>query len=261
ELPSGDWHCIFCCCKFCGLFAENKKQNTIYNRNYGCVLLTYHETCLEANNDETIHFNRASVCGKTCQEIFERFEILLRGKHDVGNGFYVTLFCKSHDIGWSGSKIDMALSIMYECFQPTFVNHNGNQIDMIPNILSSSWSSSLAINYAGFFTVLLEEGGHAISVATVRIHENQYAEMPFIGTRFMYRKRGMCHRLMNAIELMLSYLNVEMLIIPSAQEVLHTWISCFGFEPLDMTTKNLIKNKNVVKFFGVEMLQKRISNV
>lgn len=52
-----------------------------------------------------------------------------------------------------------------------------------------------------------------------------------------------------------------MLIIPSAQEVLHTWTSCFGFEPLDMTTKDLIKNKNVVKFFGVEMLQKKINKV
>ncbi|CAL5193660.1 unnamed protein product [Lathyrus oleraceus] len=157
--------------------------------------------------------------------------------------------------------MDEALSIMYECFQPIFVNHNANKIDMIPNILSSRWSSSPSINYAGFFTVLLENRGQAISVATIRIHENQYAEMPFIGTRYMYRKRGMCRRLMNAIESILRFLNVEMLIIPSAQEVLHTWTSCFGFEPLDMNTKNLIKNKNVVKFFGVEMLQKKINKV
>jgi hypothetical protein len=32
----------------------------------------------------------------------------------------------------------------------------------------------------------------------------------------------------------LSYLNVEMLVIPSEPEVAHTWISCFGFEPLDL---------------------------
>jgi hypothetical protein len=58
----------------------------------------------------------------------------------------------------------------------------------------------------------------------------------------------------------LSYLNVGMLVMPSEPEVAHTWISCFGFEPLDLAMENFMKYEKVVPFFGVQMLQKKISN-
>jgi hypothetical protein len=33
------------------------------------ISLVDHRICVDANNDETVHFNRAFICGKRCQEV------------------------------------------------------------------------------------------------------------------------------------------------------------------------------------------------
>lgn len=270
-LPPGDWHCMNCSCRFCGVSCGSDAHGNggTIPPLLACSLCEekYHQTCAVKLDDVSVSsaLSNVTFCGHSCRELFEGLKGLLGVKHDLEAGLSWTVVqrfdedspepaCGLDQIAECNSKIAVALAVMNECFVPIIDKRSG--IDLIHNVIYNCGSNFNRLNFRGFYTFILERGDEIICVATLRIHGTRLAEMPFVGTRNMYRRQGMCRRLLGGIESALCSFNVEKLIIPAISEMTETWINFFGFKPLDVSDEKEIKSLNMVVFPGAGLLQK-----
>lgn len=274
ELPSDDWRCANCSCKFCQEHLNHDApDNAEVDSLHSCSQCEekYHPACSpETENLSGVPCQAGNqFCQQSCKLLFEELQNLLAVKKDLEPEFACKIIrCIHEDVPETvldldervecNSKIAVALSLMDECFLPIVDQRTG--INLIRNVVYNCGSNFLRLDFRGFYIFILERGDEIVSAASVRIHGTKLAEMPFIGTRHMYRRQGMCRRLLDGIEMILSSLKVEKLVIPAISELVDTWTSKFGFSPLEVSHKQEVKSINMLVFPGTGLLQKPLLN-
>ncbi|KAI3984940.1 hypothetical protein MKX01_004708 [Papaver californicum] len=269
-LPEGSWYCPYCTCRFCsrGDLWHDKPHGTMSLVSCNQCGCKYHRDCVTKNDVDTLGSNSQAYCGKLCKEIASGLSDILGVSNPIAGGFSWVLIKLLDEVEGTDSKriqssvmecnarLPLALLALHECFVPLIDPRSS--LDMITQAVYNCGSNYKRLNYEGFYTVILEKDDEIISVATIRLHGSRVAEMPFIGTRHLYRQQGMCRRLLNAIEEILSKLHVENLIIPATPVMLETWTKSFSFQHLELSCKDEFRNLNIVQFADTTILQKPI---
>lgn len=273
EVPKDEWYCPNCRCAICDGSQFNGDQNTF---NELTVLFCdqcereFHVKCLyERGFPKMDHCPEGSwFCSESCTQIYQSLRGLVGVTNLLSRGFTWTLLrsqAEDSDPKSDGDKelliehnikLSMALSVMQECFKP-MIDPRTN-IDLVSHVLYNRGSDVSRLNYRGFYTMILENEDELVSVATIRVHGNELAEMPLIGTRYRYRRQGMCRRLMYAIEQMLHSIGVKSLVLPAVPELMETWTGAFGFQALSSCEKKELTKLNIMAFPGTSLLQKSL---
>ncbi|KAK8918896.1 hypothetical protein KSP39_PZI021152 [Platanthera zijinensis] len=270
-LPTGDWHCTNCYCKFCGsVHVSTSQDGSASNALFTCLQCSqkYHKGCVP-EEDVVPNVSNSSnnmFCRRSCRKVFRKLQKLIGVRHELETGFYWSIVRRFDDPSKSlssmsrkvesNSKIAVAYAVMDECFVPIVDQRSG--INLIHNVVYNCGANFNRLNFSGFYTFILERGDEIIAAASVRIHDIRLAEMPFIGTRSMYRRQGMCRRLLKGIESALRSLCIRRLIIPAISELTETWTTVFGFMPLDISLQEEVKSVNMLVFPGTGLLQKSL---
>ncbi|XP_071716162.1 uncharacterized protein [Rutidosis leptorrhynchoides] len=276
EVPHGEWFCPSCCCRICN---QNRYGEKCEKRTDSSILSCeqceniYHIGCLKRNKCLSKLKNNPRVdwfCSPKCEEIFTGLQRLLGKSIRVGkdNLSWTLLKYKKTDIPECCNldfshiersmeiynKLNLVIKVMHECFDP--VIEPLTQRDIVEDVIFCRRSELNRLNFKGFYTVLLEKDDELISVAAVRVYGEKVAELPFVGTRVQYRRRGMCHVLLNELEKKFVELGVERLVLPAASSVLRTWTTSFGFSIMTESEKLNLLGYTFLDFQGTIMCQK-----
>nr|KYP47528.1 Chromodomain-helicase-DNA-binding protein Mi-2 isogeny [Cajanus cajan] len=271
EIPDGDWFCPSCRCGICG---QSKIDGDEVGHSLTCIQCEhrYHVWCLKDGAVDISGYRGNCFCGKDCEKIYEGLHKLLGKPISVGADKLTWTLVKFIDpdhcdigsiksdlLAESYSKLNLALSVMHECFKP--LKESLTSRDLVEDVIFSKWSELNRLNFQGFYTVLLERNEELISVATVRVYGKKVAEVPLVGTRLQYRRHGMCHILINELEKKLTQLGVERLVLPAVPSVLETWTGSFGFAKMTNFERSQFLDYTFLDFQGTIMCQKLLTNI
>ncbi|CAN0904029.1 Increased DNA methylation 1, partial [Linum grandiflorum] len=275
-IPDGDWFCPSCCCRICSKRgSENISEWTVDEHMLDCAQCEhkYHISCLRNKGiDDLEHHPKTNwFCSSNCKSISRSLTALLGKSIPVGveNLSWTMLKLVESDSNRFGgslsteiqaqsySKLNIALQVMHECFDPLEEPHTKR--DIIREIIFSKRSELRRLDFSGFYTVILEKDDEVISVAALRVFGEEVAEVPLIGTGLQHRRCGLCRILMNVIEKKLVELGVQRLVVPAVPSLLNKWTGSFGFSRMTKDERILLVDCTLVEFEETIMCHKQLT--
>ncbi|GAB4832152.1 hypothetical protein Ancab_006169 [Ancistrocladus abbreviatus] len=276
-VPEGVWFCPSCCCGICGenQFYDDEEQFT--GKSLLCCHQCerqYHVSCMSYRGMVSIDVRPTDAwfCCKMCEKICCGLQMLLGKRIPVGPDNLTWTLIKhiQHETGDLNqinsevvadnySKLSLALEVIHECFEP--VKEPRTRRDLVEDVIFSRGSELNRLNFRGFYTVILEKNDELITVATIRVYGEKVAEVPLVGTRFQYRRLGMCRVLMSELEKRLVALGVERLILPAVPSVLNTWTTAFGFSQMTKSERSEFLGYTFLDFQDTVMCQKLLKKL
>ncbi|WVZ95561.1 hypothetical protein U9M48_041308 [Paspalum notatum var. saurae] len=295
ELPDDSWYCHNCLCRICDC-PISEKEISSFSAILKCLQCgaAHHDTCIEigATTFEEIEADEW-FCGRYCKEIYLGLHGSVGVENSLSDGLSWTILrCNSggqklHSLQKisqmveCNAKLAVALTLMEECFARMVDTRTG--IDMIPHVLYNQgiltplMQKTLCSNQIQICTFKLSgllhydlgerrrdlmcsvyQGLEIHFYGLCRVHGVKAAELPFIATCREHRRQGMCRRLINTIEEMLRSFHVKMLVLSAIPELVDTWVSVFGFKPIEEDERKQLDTINLVLFPGTSLLTKNL---
>ncbi|CAM0907464.1 unnamed protein product [Alopecurus aequalis] len=267
--PQGEWFCPPCRCVICnsGKFEPATEEEFTDKTVVYCDQCEreYHVGCIRSRGNQLECRPKGPLlCGQDCSNIFQRLQGLVGRSIPTsaeGLTFRVLRSSKLPEeeamAAEEHGKLSMAFDVLHECFV-TLIEPI-TQSDLSHDIVFNRESWLRRLNFRGFYVVGLERGGELITVGTLRVYGNKVAELPLVGTRFAHRRQGMCHLLMDQLEMLLAELGVERLVLPAVPELLQTWTGSFGFRVMTKADRMEIAEHSILCFQGTTMCHKFIN--
>ncbi|KAF8110566.1 hypothetical protein N665_0081s0001 [Sinapis alba] len=152
--------------------------------------------------------------------------------------------------------LSQALAIFHDCFDPIVDPVSGR--NLIPRMVYGK--SMQGQDYGGICCAVLTVNATVVSAGLLRVFGREVAELPLVATRMCCREKGYFQLLFSCVEKLLSFLNVESIMVPAAEEAEPLWMNKFGFRKLapEQLSKYVKMNYQMVRFKGASMLQKPV---
>ncbi|GJW12449.1 agenet domain-containing protein [Tanacetum coccineum] len=229
EIPAGEWVCPSCCCGICSenRFSDNSEKKMDSNiLNCEQCERRYHVRCLKTREEFLKTENYVEeywFCTYRCKEIYTGLHRLLGKSIPIGRD----------NLTWTLRR--------NETFEYSNCGADSDMEEAIENY--SKLNVAISVMHECFEAVKEQRTGRDI------------VEDVIFG-RFQYRRRGMCHILMDELEKKLRELGVERLVLPAVSSVLHTWTRSFGFSVMTDSEKLRFLGSTFLDFQGTKMCSK-----